>query len=105
MTVSQSSWTADWTTPGSPTYTSMAYVDVRHRGRVVSQADIVATGVSIEGRREILGMSVGDAETIDFWTQFLRGLRERGLKVASLDDPEGVSLVISDAHSPGSRPR
>lgn len=80
-------------------YVDATYVDVRHRGRVVSQAVIVATGVSIEGRREILGMSVGDAETIDFWTQFLRGLRERGLKVASLDDPEGVSLVISDAHS------
>jgi len=32
------------------------YLDVRHRGRVVSQALVVATGVSGDGRREILGM-------------------------------------------------
>lgn len=65
----------------------------------MSQAVVIATGVSIEGRREILGMSVGDAENTDFWTQFLRSLRERGLKTASLDDPEGVAVVVSDAHS------
>lgn len=75
------------------------YVKVRHGGRVVSQAVVVATGVSYEGRREILGMSVGDAETTDFWTTFLRGLRERGLKVATDTDPLGVALVTSDAHS------
>jgi len=44
-------------------------------------------------------MSVGDAESTDFWTQILRGLRERGLKVATATDAEGVALVISDAHS------
>ena len=32
----------------------------------------------------------GSCETEDFWTEFLRGLRERGL--------HGVQLVISDAH-------
>lgn len=80
-------------------YLDATYVDVRHQGRVISQAVVIATGVSIEGHREILGMSVGDSENTDFWTQFLRGLRERGLKTASLDDPEGVAVVVSDAHS------
>ncbi|NAZ17802.1 IS256 family transposase [Glutamicibacter soli] len=80
-------------------YLDATYVEVRHQGRVMSQAVVIATGVSIEGRREILGMSVGDSENTDFWTQFLRGLRERGLKTASLDDPEGVAVVVSDAHS------
>lgn len=75
------------------------YLDVRHRGRVVSQALVVATGVSGEGRREILGMALGDAETTDFWTEFLRSLRERGLKVATDADPLGVILVTSDAHA------
>ena len=85
-------------------FVDATYVDVRHRGRVVSQAVAVVTGVSSQGRREILTMSVGDAESTDFWTQVLRGLRERGLKVSTETDPEGVALVISDAHS-GSRPR
>jgi putative transposase len=75
------------------------YVKVRRGGRVVSQAVVVATGVSYEGRREVLGMTVGDAETTDFWTTFLRSLRERGLKVATAEDPLGVTLVTSDAHS------
>ena len=44
-------------------------------------------------------MALGDAETTDFWTSFLRSLRERGLKVPSPHDPEGVVLVTSDAHA------
>jgi len=74
------------------------YVNARVGHRVTSQAVVVATGCSIQGRREVLGMAVGDAETTDFWTQFLLGLRERGLKVANRDDPLGVALVVSDAH-------
>lgn len=73
------------------------YCRVRLDGRVVSQAVVVATGVSIDGRREVLGHAVGDSETESFWTEFLRGLRERGLAVAG-PDRLGVQLVISDAH-------
>ena len=51
--------------------------------RVASQALVVATACLSAGRREILGMAIGDAETTDFWTEFLRSLRERGLKVAT----------------------
>jgi len=58
--------------------------------RVVSQAVVIATGVSADGRREVLGCAVGDSETEDFWSEFLRGLRERGLG--------GTQLVISDHH-------
>ena len=77
------------------------YLDVRIGKRVVSQAVVVATACSAQGHREILGMAVGDTETTDFWTSFLRGLRDRGLKAAdpSHGDPTGVALVISDAHS------
>ena len=57
---------------------------------MVSQAVVIATGVSADGRREVLGSQVGDSETRTFWTEFLRGLRERGLA--------GVQLVISDHH-------
>ena len=66
------------------------YCKARVNKRVVSQAVVIATGVSADGRREVLGCAVGDSETEDFWTEFLRGLRDRGLA--------GVQLVISDAH-------
>ena len=58
--------------------------------RVVSQAVVIATGVSADGRREVLGCATGDSETEAFWTEFLRDLRDRGLTE--------VQLVISDAH-------
>lgn len=71
-------------------FVDATYCKARVAGRVVSQAVVIATGVSADGRREVLGSAVGDSETQDFWTEFLRGLRERGL--------HGVQLVISDHH-------
>ena len=74
-------------------FVDATYLDVRVGHRVVCRALVVATGVSAEGRREILGMALGDAETVDFRVVFvLRSLRERGLKVPSPHDPEGVVL-------------
>ena len=67
------------------------YCKVRVGAHVVSHALVVATGVSIEGTREVLGTAVGDSESFDFWREFLTGLRARGLS--------GVHLVISDAHA------
>ena len=67
------------------------YCKARVNHRVVSQAIVVAIGVSADGRREVLGMDVGDSEDGAFWTAFLRGLKARGLG--------GVHLVISDAHA------
>lgn len=67
------------------------YCKVRVGAHVVSHALVVATGVSIEGTREVLGTAVGDSESFDFWREFLAGLRARGLA--------GVHLVISDAHA------
>ncbi len=66
------------------------YVKAHEGAHVVSKAVIVATGVSADGNREVLGLAVGDSEDKAFWTAFLRSLRARGLS--------GVRLVISDGH-------
>jgi putative transposase len=60
-------------------------------GRVVSRAVVIATGVTADGGREVLGLDVGDSEDGAFWTAFLRSLKARGL--------HGVQLVISGAHT------
>ena len=80
------------------THTQFPYVfcdatfcKVRVGAHVVSQALVVATGVSIEGTREVLGTAVGDSESFEFWREFLASLKTRGLS--------GVHLVISDAHA------
>jgi transposase-like protein len=66
------------------------YVKVREQGRIVTVAVIVAVAVNGDGRREVLGISIGVSEAETFWTEFLRSLARRGLR--------GVKLVISDAH-------
>ena len=66
------------------------YHKVRIDGRVVSQATVMAIGVTRDGERQILGVDVGASEDRGFWTAFLRSLVKRGLR--------GVRLVISDAH-------
>ena len=57
------------------------YIKVRQNGRIVSVAVIVAVGANADGRREVLGMEVGPSEAEPFWTEFLRGLARRGLRV------------------------
>ncbi len=64
---------------------------VREPGGVRHKALVIAYGVHESGRREVIGLDVGEAETEAFWRGFLRSLRARGL--------EGVQLVISDAHT------
>jgi transposase-like protein len=65
--------------------------DTSAGGQVTSKAVVVATGVTAVGRREILGLDVGDSEDEVFWRAFLTGLKRRGLA--------GVRLVISDQHA------
>ncbi len=66
------------------------YLKGRVRGQVVSRAVVVATGITANGDREVLGLAVGDSEDKAFCCELLRSLRARGLS--------GVRLVISDHH-------
>ena len=63
---------------------------VREGGRVVNVHALVATGVNVDGHREILGLQVTSAEDGAGWLTFFRDLTARGLS--------GVALVTSDAH-------
>jgi transposase-like protein len=66
------------------------FVKVRDAGRIVSQAVVIAVGVTTDGAREVLGVDIGPSEDGAFWLSFLRALVARGRS--------GVRLVISDAH-------
>jgi putative transposase len=73
-------------------YLDATYLHVRNpASQVVSMAVVVATGITAEGGREVLGLDVGDSEDEVFWRAFLTALKRRGLG--------GVRLVISDQHS------
>lgn len=66
-------------------------VKVRDRGHVYPKALVIAYGVHESGRREVIGLDIGETESEAFWVAFLRSLRERGLA--------GVRLAISDQHT------
>jgi putative transposase len=63
---------------------------VRERGGVRQKCLVIAYAVHESGRREVIGLDVGEAETEAFWREFLRSLRARGLT--------GVRLCVSDCH-------
>src|SRR4051795_13198835 len=73
-------------------YLDATYLHVRNAtSQVVSMAVVVATGITADGGREVLGLDVGDSEDEVFWRAFLTDLKKRGLS--------GVRLVISDQHA------
>jgi transposase-like protein len=65
--------------------------------QVCSSPVVVALGVNEVGRRELLGLKVGDSETETFWVEFMNSIKERGLA--------RVRLVVSDAHTGLTKPR
>jgi transposase-like protein len=66
------------------------FLDARWARRVENVAALVAYGVGPDGKRRLLGVTIGAVESKDTWTDLLRQLLDRGL--------HGVRLVIADAH-------
>lgn len=66
------------------------YEKVRHGGRVIDCAVLIALGVDTAGKRQILGCSVSLSEAEPHWREFLSGLKDRGL--------HGMVCFVSDAH-------
>lgn len=67
------------------------YEKVRHDGIVQDLAVLWATGINLEGRREVLGVSVSLSEAEVHWKAFLTSLQKRGLS--------STQLFTSDDHS------
>jgi len=71
-------------------YLDALYEKVRLDGQIRDAAVLMASGVNLEGKRMILGVSVSLGEQELHWRDFLESLVERGLT--------GLELIISDAH-------
>ena len=65
-------------------------IRVRKNESVSPMAALIATGITAEGQREILGLTLGDSENEASWDDMLRDLKHRGLS--------GVDLIVSDDH-------
>lgn len=64
------------------------YEKVREAGVVMSQAVLLAIGIDLDGRRQILGVEMANRESRSVWKDFLTTLKNRGL--------DGVEFVVAD---------
>src|SRR5690606_16705185 len=67
------------------------YEKVREAGVVMSQAVLIAIGIDLDGRRQVLAVEMAHRESSSSWKEFLLGLKTRGL--------HGVEFVVADDHA------
>lgn len=64
---------------------------VRRDKAVRATSALIVSGVNAQGRREMLGLSLGDSESEGTWTDMLAWLKRCGL--------HGVEVLVSDDHA------
>ena len=70
---------------------------VRYEGRIVKKAVYIAIGINLDGRKDVLGMWVGENESAKFWLSVLNGLKNRGVNdilIACIDGLSGFTNAI-----------
>ncbi len=78
-------------------YLDALFLKVRDEGRVVTKALYVAVGVNLEGRKELLGLWLGQSEGAKFYLQLLNELKSRGVEdifIACVDGLKGLPEAI-----------
>src|ERR687889_1164850 len=78
-------------------YLDALQVKVKSQGRVQNKAIYIASGVNLQGLKEVLGMWAADNEGAKFWMQVVTELKNRGVSdilIACVDGLKGFPEVI-----------
>lgn len=70
---------------------------VRSEGQIVKKAVYIAIGINTGGRKDVLGMWVGENESAKFWATVLNNLQNRGIEdilIACTDNLAGFAEAI-----------
>jgi len=70
---------------------------VRSEGQIVKKAVYIAIGIDLDGKKDVLGMWIGENESAKFWASVLNSLRNRGVQdifIACTDNLTGFSSAI-----------
>ena len=70
---------------------------VRQNGKVINKTIYLAVGLNRDGKKEVLGMWLGEAESASFWTGVLSDLQARGVEdilITSTDNLKGFTDAI-----------
>lgn len=75
---------------------------VRQDGMVIKKTGYVVFAVTIEGKKEVLGIWIGETESSKFWMSVLADLKNRGVNdilIASVDGLSGFEEAIKSIYS------
>src|SRR5690606_449793 len=86
-------------------YLDATYTKARINHRIISRAVVVATGVTANEDREVLGVDVGDSEDEVFWTAFLRVPHLHRLHRAPLGRARRIARRAGRSRPPDDRRR
>ena len=78
-------------------YLDALYVKIRETGHIQNRAIYVAIGVNMQGRKEVLGLWMGQSEGAKFWLQVLTDLKNRGVQdifITCVDGLKGFPQAI-----------
>jgi hypothetical protein len=70
---------------------------VRQSGKVINKTIYLAVGLNRDGKKEVLGMWLGETESASFWSGVLSDLQSRGLEdilITSTDNLKGFTDAI-----------
>ena len=70
---------------------------VKEHGKVVSKSSYTCLGIDLEGKKEVLGIWIGEAEGAKFWLKVCTELQNRGVKdvfIACIDGLKGLPDAI-----------
>ena len=56
---------------------------MRSEARIVKRAVYIALGIDLEGKKDVIGMYVGENEGAKFWLSIINGLKNRGIHAVS----------------------
>ncbi len=72
-------------------YMDAIHYHVRSEGRIVKRAVYIALGINMDGKKEVLGMYVGDNESAKFWLSIINGLKNRGVEDILITCVDGLT--------------
>lgn len=74
------------------------HYNVREDGMITKKAAYVIVGIDLDGKKDVLGIWIGENESAKFWLSVLNELRNRGVEdilIISVDNLKGFSEAIA----------
>lgn len=86
------------------TYFDAIHYKVRENGKVITKAVYTCLGIDLDGKKEVLGLWIGESEGAKFWLRVFTELKNRGVHdifIACVDGlkgmPEAINAVFPEA--------